>query len=134
MRAALLLLGLSLLCAPVRADEAADVQGVISGQLEAFARDDARAAYDFAAPAIRDKFADAAGFLAMVKSAYPVVYRHRSAEFGAEQRDGERVRQNVAFVDANNDVWAGVYLLVRQPDGAWRIEGCALQRSDETSL
>jgi hypothetical protein len=134
MRAALLLAGLCLLCAPVRADEASDVQGVISSQLEAFARDDAQAAYAFAAPAIREQFDDAASFLAMVKSAYPAVYRHRSAEFGVEQRDGERVRQAIVFVDADNDVWAGVYLLARQPDGAWRIEGCALRRSDDTSL
>jgi len=134
MRAALLFLALVLLCAPVRADEAADVQAAITGQLDAFARDDADAAYGFAAPAIREKFADAAGFLAMVKSAYPAVYRHRSAEFGVEKRDGERVRQSIVFVDADNAVWAGVYLLAQQPDGAWRIEGCALRRSDDTSL
>ncbi len=134
MRRSLLLL-LALFCAgPARADEAADVQAVITRQLDAFAHDDADAAYGFAAPAVREKFSDAASFLSMVRRAYPAVYRHRSAEFGAEARDGERVRQNVVLIDADNTVWTGVYVLARQSDGGWRIEGCALTRSDETSL
>ncbi len=135
MRAiAFFLLGFLAICAPARADEAAAVQEAISGQLQAFAHDDAEAAYRFAAPAIREKFTDASAFLAMVKSAYPAVYRHRSAEFGAEARVGERVRQSVVFVDADNVVWTGVYVLTRQDDDGWKIEGCALSRSDETSL
>jgi hypothetical protein len=135
MRAlAFVLLGSLAFCAPARADESADVQATISAQLEAFARDDAAAAYRFAAPAVRDKFTDAGAFLAMVKTAYPAVYRHRSAEFGAEARGGERVGQSVVFVDADNVVWTAVYLLTRQADDGWKIEGCALSRSDESSL
>jgi len=134
MRALVLFLALMLAVAPAGAEEAPDAPAIISRQLDAFARDDAKAAFAFAAPPIQDKFADAASFMAMVKAAYPPVYRHRSVQFGAQSRDGDRIEQAVTFVDADNDVWVGVYTLVRQDDGGWKISGCALARSDETSL
>jgi hypothetical protein len=130
-----LCLGLALLlAAPVAAEERPDVETIISRQLDAFAHDDAPAAFDFAAQAIRDKFRDPAAFLAMVRSAYPPVYRHRSVQFGPQAREGDEIRQGVVFIDADNAVWNGVYLLAKQADGAWKIQGCALRRSAETSL
>ena len=113
---------------------ATDVQALIERQLDAFAHDDAATAYAFAAPAIRDRFADPAAFLDMVKRAYPPVYRHRSAEFDETSREGDEVHQGVTFVDADNEVWRALYTLARQADGSWKITGCALQRSNESSL
>jgi len=135
MRALAVVLCSFLFIAPLaRAEDAPDVKAIISGQLDAFTHDDAKAAYDFAAPEIRDKFPDADTFLSMVKSGYPAVYRHRSVQFGDEARDGDNIRQNVVFIDEDNRVWRGVYVLVREADGAWKIQGCALLPSDETSL
>jgi hypothetical protein len=120
--------------APARADDADDARAVISQQLDAFSHDDARAAWGFAAPAIREKFGDADAFMAMVKRTYPPVYRHRSAEFGKQSRAGDEIAQEMTFVDESNDVWAGVYRLERQGDGAWKITGCVLARTSESSL
>jgi hypothetical protein len=122
------------LAGPVRAQDAPDAQSVITRQLDAFAHDDAQNAFDQAAPEIRAKFATPEAFLAMVKSAYPAVYRHRSVQFGAQARDGAALSQGVTFVDADNDVWKGVYTLTHEADGAWKITGCAILKSDETSL
>ncbi|MDE3174630.1 MAG: DUF4864 domain-containing protein [Pseudomonadota bacterium] len=134
MRALAVALLLFLFAAPAAADDAGEVQAVITRQLDAFAADDAVAAFAFAAPAIREKFADPQVFLAMVKAAYPAVYRHRSAQFGAQARQGDRIVQSVTFVDADNLVWTGVYRLERQAEGGWRIAGCVVARADETSL
>jgi len=135
MRAlALLLCSLIVLAPLARAEDAPDVKAIISGQLDAFSHDDAKAAYEFAAPQIREKFPDAETFMTMVKSGYPPVYRHRSVQFGDAERNGDDIRQNVVIVDEDNRVWRGVYLLEREADGAWKIQGCALLPSDETSL
>ena len=116
------------------AQEAPDVQSIITGQLDAIAHDDAATAYSFAAPSIRERFGGADEFMAMVKLAYPPVYRHRSVQFGKQARDGEEIQQGVVFVDADNDVWTGVYTLGRQSDGGRKITGCVIIRSTDTSL
>ena len=134
MRALAFALMLLLFVSPAWADDVSDVQSVISQQLDAFAHDDAVGAFAFAAPPIREKFADPNAFFAMVKTAYPAVYRHRSVQFGRQTRDGDRAEQSVTFIDSDNLVWSGVYTLGRQEDGGWRIVGCVLARSEETSL
>ena len=65
-------------------------RAIVERQFEAFARDDAEAAYALADPAIKEKFVDADRFMAMVRELYPPVYRHRSVEFGAFAESGER--------------------------------------------
>jgi hypothetical protein len=67
----LLLLGLS---SPASAaDDVAAAQGVIRSQAEAFSRDDAAAAYSYAAPAIREMFPQADIFMSMVQHSYAPV-------------------------------------------------------------
>ncbi len=124
------LLGLVLaLPGAARADDAADVQAIISSQLDAFAHDDAKAAFALAAPPVQQRFPNPEAFMAMVKAAYPPVYRHRSVQFVQQSREGDKIEQGVVFVDSGNDVWAGVYTLARQSDGGWKIVGCVIARS-----
>src|SRR6266581_1057860 len=86
MRALLLLVVVLVsLALPARADNVANAQSVIRAQEEAFRRDDAAAAYSYAAPSIRQMFPQAHVFMSMVQRAYPPVYRHKSFEFGAAQ-------------------------------------------------
>jgi hypothetical protein len=70
------------------ADDIATAQGVIRAQEQAFGRDDAAAAYSYAAPAIKQIFPSESIFMSMVQNGYAPVYRHRSFEFGEarEQR------------------------------------------------
>jgi hypothetical protein len=57
------------------------IRHVIEAQLAAFQRDDGAEAFGYATPTIRQKFGDAANFMAMVKGGYPAVYRPRSVAF-----------------------------------------------------
>jgi hypothetical protein len=75
------------LAAPARAaDEVATAQGVIRAQVDAFSRDDAAAAYSYAAPSIQNLFPQPDTFMAMVRGSYAPVYRHQSFEFGEAPR------------------------------------------------
>ena len=132
MRTAILLLTLLLgLPAPALADDVAAAQGVISSQAEAFSRDDAAAAYSYAAPAIREMFPQADIFMFMVQNSYAPVYRHRSFEFGEARVADGQVAQRVHIVDANGEVWEALYTLERETDGSLKIIGCVLLKAGQ---
>jgi len=112
---------------PVAAADAKAIRVVIEAQLDAFAADDAKRAFSYAAPAIRAMFGTPERFVAMVKAGYPAVYRPASVIFLQPQRlQGEWV-QGVHLTDDSGALWLAVYRLERQRDGAWRIGGCDVQ-------
>lgn len=116
----------------VKADASA-IQSTIQRQFEAFARDDAAAAFALASAATRSYFGDAQRFMAVVKDQYQAVYRHRNAIFQpAEQVNGVTI-QSVRLTDADDRVWVAVYQLEREADGQWRIVGCQLVETKSVS-
>jgi len=102
------------------------VQAVIEQQLEAFARDDAAAAYSHAAPGIKQMFPSQDIFMELVRKAYQPVYRQRSHGFGALEPNGTKVNQTVELIDAEGTEWTALYTLEMQPDGSWKITSCVL--------
>lgn len=109
------------------ADERAAIQAIIEAQLAAFARDDAEAAFALASRPIQEKFGDARSFMAMVKTAYPVVYRPASVAYLTPEGGDGRFTQQVHFIDEEGRHWLALYALIRLPDASWRINGCAIQ-------
>ena len=132
MRIALLLLT-ALLCftRPALADDISAGQDVIRSQEQAFSRDDARAAYSFAAPAIREMFPEAGTFMLMVQHSYAPVYRHKSFEFGEARAAGGQIAQRVHIIDADGQPWEALYTLEQQSDGSFKIIGCMLLKAGE---
>ena len=128
MRALLLLFTVMLgLGAPARAgDDVAAAQSVIRSQVEAFGRNDAAAAYSYAAPAIHEMFPQADIFMYMVQHSYAPVYRHKSFEFGEARVANGRVAQRASIVDQDGETWEALYTLEQQPDGSLKIIGCTL--------
>ena len=128
MRIAALLVALSVILssASARAGDVSAAQGVIRAQEQAFARDDAAAAYSHAAPAIREIFPAPDIFMSMVQNGYAPVYRHKSFEFGDSKSEGSWVAQHVHIIDANGEAWEALYTLEQQPDGSYKITGCSL--------
>jgi hypothetical protein len=133
MRALTLLVALLIgLAAPARAgDDIAAAQSIIRAQVEAFDRDDAAAAYSYAAPAIRSMFPQADIFIGMVKQRYAPVYRHKSFEFGEAKVSDGKIAQRVHIVDADGEVWEALYTLEQQPDGSVKITGCILLKAGQ---
>ncbi len=133
MRALVLIVAFLIgLNAPARAaDDVAAAQGVIRSQVEALGRDDAAAAYSYAAPAIRDVFPQADLFLGMVQHSYAPVYRHKSFVFGEARASDGKIAQQVHIVDADGVPWEALYTLELEPDGSVKISGCVLIKAGQ---
>ncbi len=113
------------------ADDVAAAQSVIRSQAEAFGRDDAAAAYSYAAPAIQGMFHQAEIFMTMVQQGYAPVYRHKSFEFGEARVADGQIAQRVHIIDADGAPWEALYTLEQQPDGSLKITGCSLLKAGQ---
>ena len=102
------------------------IQHVITSQMAAFARNDAVAAFGFAAPHIRMRFGDAQHFLQGVRDGYPAVFRPRSFRFGALAPEKRLLIQHVELVGPDGEPALALYSMEHEPDGNWRIAGCSL--------
>jgi len=102
------------------------IRGVISDQMAAFKRDDAEAAFGFAAPNIHALFPSAETFMAMVRQGYQPVYRPSQVQFGALVRLDGQLTQLVHVVGPDGVPQLALYFMERQSDGHWRITGCML--------
>ncbi len=121
--------------AAVLADsDARAVRAVIEAQLDAFAADDAERAYSYASAAIRTQFADAATFMAMVRSGYPMVLQPASVTFFQPQRQDGTVLQRVQLRDRAGRLWQATYQLLQQGAVGWRISGCVVVADSGKSL
>jgi hypothetical protein len=107
------------------ADRAA-IRHVIEGPLDAFRRDDGVAAFSFASPSIRRMFKTPDIFMDMVRLGYQAVYRPRSFEFRDLEEAGGKTVQPVFVVGPDNVAVMALYVMQRQADGAWLIDGCYL--------
>ena len=114
------------LLAPVRAESADQkaFEAVISGQLEAFKKDDGQAAYSFAAPIVKGIFPNAETFMGMVKRGYEPIYKNSKYVFGDLKTDTlGRPAQHVIITASDGERYEAVYAMQQQPDGSWKIAG-----------
>lgn len=138
MRAFVLLIALvTLLAAPAplsparAADDVSAAQDVIRSQEQALGRDDAAAAYSYAAPEIHEMFPAPDIFLSMVRRGYEPVYRHKSFVFGEGSVSDGRIAQHVHIIDTDGNAWEALYTLEPQPDGSLKIVGCVLIKAGQ---
>jgi ketosteroid isomerase-like protein len=113
------------------ADRAA-IEGVISSQIEAFRRDDAAAAYGFAAPNIQALFPTPEIFMRMVRSGYAPVYRPQAVRFAEAVVENGAVVQRVLLRGPDGRGHLALYTMERQADGAWKIAAVVLVTLPET--
>ena len=133
MRVRLLVLVVVVLASPVAAmaGEREDAfRSIITGQLEAFRRDDGREAFSFASPTIQGMFGSSENFMAMVERGYPQDFRARAYEFLNTLEVDGKTYQRVRITGADGDSVVAQYEMV-EIDGAWRINGCFLTRPEE---
>ena len=114
--------------------DAAAIRLVIERQIEAFKKDDANAAYAFAAPEIKDLFPSPEAFIAMVRQGYPPVYRPRSYEFGELGWLDDQLIQPVSIVGPDGVLVTAAYTMERQSDGTWKISGCMILPASGKSI
>ena len=111
----------------ISATDKAEFQRIITAQITAFRADDGPAAYDFAAPVVRNIFPTPEIFMAMVKQGYPQVYRPQSFNFTEALIDPiGRPSQKMIVVGPDGKSYIALYTMEKQPDGTWRIAGCTM--------
>lgn len=124
---------------PIRAADVSDTdrhafERIISGQIDAFRADDGPRAYGYAAPMIKRIFPRPDLFMDMVMKGYPQVYRPQSFRFGEATTDpAGRPIQRVTIVGPDGFTYEAIYTMEQQPDGTWKINGCALVKLPDAS-
>jgi hypothetical protein len=116
------------------AGERQAIREVIEAQLAAFGRDDGVAAFGYASPDIRGIFRTPERFMAMVRTGYAPVYRPQRVEFRDALVESGRPVQRVYLVGPDGAPVIARYLMERQPDGTWRIDGCILEELPDMSV
>ena len=106
--------------------DARGVRAVILAQFDAFAADDAKRAFSYATPKLREMFGTADRFIEVVRAAYPAVYRHETVAFLKPELAQGSLVQGVHLTDAEGVLWLALYRLERQRDKSWRISACQL--------
>jgi len=110
------------------------IRQVIEAQLDAFQHDDGAKAFGFATPMIQQKFGDAATFMQMVKSGYTAVYRPRSVAFERLVDTEFGPDQILKLIGPDGRAYTAHYIMEKQKDGSWMINGCYLTRDEDQNV
>jgi hypothetical protein len=112
----------------------ASIRTVIASQLDAFKRDDADTAFSFASPTIQKQFHTPGEFMHMVRTGYSAVYRPGTVRFLEHFVLSGQPVQLLEIVTPDDLVVVAFYIMERQPDGNWKIAGCALESTSARSV
>ncbi len=131
-----LVVGALLATSSVASDNLASARGVIEQQIIAFLNDDVDSAYAFAAPRVQKVFPEPQRFFDMVKQNFPPVYRPGNYAFGRalSETDGATIAQELLITGPKGKDWRAVYVLERQQDGNYRINGVRLSKLDVPAI
>ncbi len=96
----------------------------ITGQLDAFKKDDYRKAILLQSSALRDRFPSVEIFRQMMKTRYPLFTQYETVDFGNGRSDpkGQTVRMFVRVAGKDGTAVRVIYIMVREGD-AYRVDG-----------
>jgi hypothetical protein len=118
------------IAAPLYAEDVAVTASrkVIEAQIDAFLKNDADAAYSFAAPGIKAKFPDKTILFDMVRKSYAPVYHPGNYAFRRSESvgDGAIVIHEILITGTDGRNWRALYKTSRQPDGSYKIDGVVI--------
>jgi hypothetical protein len=121
--------------AAVRAEDPIEAtRTMIEEQIRAFLRDDAEAAYSYAAPGLKQLYPDKNVFFAMVKKSYEPVYHPGNYAFGRSRSidNGAVIYQEVLITGRDGKDWTAVYQVSRQPNGDYKINAVQIVPSTDS--
>lgn len=102
------------------------IKATITEQLRAFEHNNAEMAFSFASPGIQLQFRTPENFIKMVQRAYYPIYRARSVVFEDLGSIDSHLAQPVLIMGHDGELARALYLMQRQLDDSWRINGCLL--------
>jgi Domain of unknown function (DUF4864) len=102
------------------------IRSIIEQQLQAFQSDNSAAAFALASPDIQAQFQTPENFMKMVKTGYLPVYRPRSVVFEGISTIQGNITQSILLLSPDGTPVRAIYLMKKQPDHTWKINGCFL--------
>ncbi len=131
-----LMVGLLMATSSYAEDNLATAREVIESQIVAFLNDDVDSAYSFATTGVQKIFPEPQRFFDMVKRNYAPVYRPGNYAFGRalSETDGATIAQELLITGPKGKNWRAVYVLERQDDGNYRINGVRLSKLKGSSI
>ncbi len=131
-----LVIGSLMMTSSLAEDNLSSARGVIEQQIVAFLNDDVDSAYSFATPGVQKVFPEPQRFFDMVKRNYAPVYRPGNYAFGRalSETDGATIAQELLITGPKGKNWRAVYVLERQEDGKYRINGVRLSKLKGSSI
>jgi hypothetical protein len=111
----------------------ADIEGVISRQIEAFRQDDFATAFTFASPNIQRLFRNSENFGDMVRQGYPMVWRPARVDFLGLRNQNGRTVQRVLITDMSGVEHVLDYDMIASENG-WVINGVAMLGQPDASV
>ena len=102
------------------------IRAVVADQRSAIVAGDARRAFAYASPGVRERFGNARTFLAMVRESYAPLAEGRDAQLLDGAVVEGRVVQPLQLVMPDETVLIAIYTMEQQRGGAWRISGCLI--------
>ena len=110
------------------------IKQTIQDQLDAFAIDDFKSAYSYAAPSIKEIFSSYSDFEIMIRNSYQAVHRPKSIDFGTVQSTESGAMIKLYLVDPDGDFITAEYSLEKQDNGIWLISSCILSKSSSNQI
>jgi hypothetical protein len=118
----------------ITAADARVIRTAIRGQLLAFRRGDEAGAYRACSRAIRDTFGTPKALMTLIRERYAPLTDTRQVVFGSYAITPDGIGQMLEVVDSEGVGHQALYLVVREEDGSWRVNGCMLIEVTEGAL
>lgn len=137
-----LVCGLSGLAAPAQAGPLGDIttadaiaiHDVVQAQLEAFAKDDAVAAFELATLEKRVLIGSPDNFMRLIRELYEPIYRHKMLIYSRPEVVHGNAVQLVRVTDRQSKVWVAIFWMQQDDNLQWKIDGCHLLETATVSI
>lgn len=114
--------------------DATAIHATVQAQLDAFAKDDADAAFDLATLEKRVLIGSPDNFMRLIRERYEPIYRNRLVIFFEPELVHGMPVQMVRVTDSYSRVWVAIFWMQQNDEFDWKIDGCHLVETASVSL
>ena len=119
-------------------EAALGVQKVISEQIAAVRADDAKAAFSFVTPQLRQQFVSEKAYLDVIRARFPAIPNSRIVSFGDLRETSFGTAQLVELTDAQGQPWMALFLMDKgdrdKGEASWKIANVVMVKMPATEV